>query len=104
MKKVGETETVQSDQKEETYRTNSLPLSSYLCSCKEIVFAGTNKEQSPIPHVPPTVFFLFKPLDKAKIFADKYFIGDASVNPMDLFKNYRALKDLVFETKRNPDA
>ncbi len=104
MMKKNNTDTEDQIKAGEFYRTNSLPLASYLCTCKGIDFVGINKEVSPIPHLPPTVFFLFKPFSDTKGFADKYFIGEASVNPMELFKNYRALKDLVFETKRNPNA
>ena len=100
MKKNTATETEQP----EVYRTNSLPLASYLCTCKGINFSGISKETSLLPNTAPTVFFLFKPFDGTKKLADKYFTGEATVSPMELFKNYRALKDMVFETKRNPDA
>ena len=103
MKKIIEENLEPVKVREDIYRTNSLPLASYLCTCKEISFVGINKEPSLAPHLSPTVFFLFKSFANARKFADKYFIGEATVNPMDLFKNYRALKDLVFETKRNPD-
>lgn len=81
---------------EDIYRTNSLPLASYLCSCKEDVeFVGVDKSN------PETISFKFAPSSKALSLAEDYFSGKSTANALELFKNYRVLKDLIFETKRN---
>jgi len=78
-----------------TYRTNSLPLASYLSCNKELKFNGVDKKDV------NKIYFIFETREMAQDLADLYFSGKAVVDPLELFKNYRALKDLVFETKRN---
>ena len=81
---------------DDMYRTNSLPLASFLSSREDVVeFAGVDKEN------PKTISFKFSPYKEAEKLADEYFSNKATANPLELFKNYRALKDLIFETKRN---
>lgn len=78
------------------YRTNSLPLASFLSSTDDKVkFVGVDKENT------ETISFNFKPASEAQKLADEYFSGQSLVDPLELFKNYRALKDLIFEAKRN---
>lgn len=78
-----------------TYKTNSLPLASFLSCNKKIAFKGVDKADV------NKIYFIFEPNDTAQTIADDYFSGRATVDPLELFKNYRALKDLVFETRRN---
>lgn len=78
-----------------TYKTNSLPLASFLSCDKQLTFRGVDKSDV------NKIYFIFEPNDIAQTLADNYFSGKANVNPLELFKNYRSLKDLVFETKRN---
>ena len=83
------------DESKNVYVTNSLALASFLHSKEEIKFAGVNKENARV------LTFVFKPKAKAQVLADQYFSNEALVNPLELFKNHRVLKDLIFETKRN---
>jgi hypothetical protein len=77
------------------YKTNSIQIASYLLTLDEITFEGVNKDN------PTSVFFMFTPLDKAEELVNtKYYSGKARVNPIELFKNYRLLKDMIFDAKR----
>ena len=78
-----------------TYRTNSLPLASFLSCFTTIKFHGVDKADV------NKIYFIFEPQEEAQRLADTYFERQAKVDPLELFKNYRALKDLVFETRRN---
>ena len=75
------------------YKTNSLPLASYLYSKKELEFAGLNTTD------PNKILFLFKPDKKATKLADDFFLGKDGAN--ELFKNYHTLKEMVFNVKKN---
>lgn len=77
------------------YRTNSLPLASFLSSSTSVKFKGVDASASTI------IYFLFEPQAEAQRLATEYFSGGANCDPLELFKNYRVLKDLVFEAKRN---
>lgn len=79
------------------YKTNSLPLASYLGTLDEVSFVGTDKEN------PQKIIFEFEPGDLASEEADKFFAGQVEkvIQPVDIFKNYRSMKDLVFEARRN---
>lgn len=81
----------------ERYRTNSLSLASYLETIDSVNFVGADKSD---PH---KIVFEFEPGDKAREEADKYFAGqvDKVVQPVEVFKNYRSMKDLVFDARRN---
>lgn len=79
------------------YRTNALPLASYLSCVKELDFKGVDRTE------PGRVVFIFQPYESAVALADEYFAGRAKADPLELFKNYRSLKDLVFEVKRNAE-
>jgi hypothetical protein len=83
------------NKKIDIYTTNSLPLASYLSSVDNVEFIGVNKQDT------KTIAFQFKPKETAQELADTYFAGKGEVNPLELFKNYRALKDLIFEARRN---
>jgi hypothetical protein len=78
--------------KPDIYQTNSLPLASYLCTNKKLKFIGINKND------PKRIAFLFEPNDLAQKTAAEYFAGGLA---LELFQNYRALKDQVFEVQRN---
>lgn len=78
--------------KSDVYRTNSLPLASFLCTNKKLKFIGINKDD------PKRIAFLFEPNDLAQKTATEYFGGGLA---LELFQNYRALKDQVFEVQRN---
>jgi len=76
------------------YRTKNLILASFLYTVDDLEFVGINKEDL------QSIIFIFKPHDKAAKYADDFFAGKGSVAPLDLFNSHKALKDLVFETKR----
>lgn len=76
------------------YKTSSIQLSSYLCSLDEIEFVGANQSQRDSNKL----VFIFSPADKSKMAAADYFSGRGEVAPIELFKNFRMLKDLIFET------
>ncbi len=76
-----------------TYRTNSLPIASYLCSLKTIEFEGIDESN------PESIYFLFTPKEEVKDFANKYLFGKAVVDPQLRWKNYEKLRDIVFEIK-----
>ncbi|MCX6822081.1 MAG: DUF5659 domain-containing protein [Candidatus Aenigmarchaeota archaeon] len=78
-----------------TYRTNSLPLASFLNSATSVKFQGVDTTSTSV------IYFLFEPQVEAQRLSTEYFSGRATCNPLELFKNYRVLKDLVFEAKRN---
>ena len=78
----------------DTYKTSSIQLSSYLCSREEIEFIGANKSQ----RESDKLVFVFRPADEAKMAAADYFAGRGEVTPIELFKNFRMLKDLIFES------
>jgi hypothetical protein len=75
------------------YKTSSLTLASYLRTIKELEFKGVDKID------PNKVDFMFEPADVAEKHADAFFSGKDGY--LELFKNYRALKDMIFEIKRN---
>lgn len=79
------------------YRTNALPLASYLSCIDDLEFVGVDRQE------PGRVVFIFEPYLLAVEKADDYFAGRAQVDPLELFKSYRSLKDLVFEVKRNAE-
>lgn len=83
------------DDKDKYYRTNSLPLASYLSCKKDLKFVGVNKTD------PRTILFIFEPAEIAEATADEYFAGGGSCVPLEIHQKYRSLKDLIFETKRN---
>ena len=75
------------------YKTNSLTLASYLRTIKDLEFKGVDRSN------PDKVEFTFEPESLAEKSADSFFSGkDGS---LELFKNYRVLKDMIFEIKRN---
>jgi len=78
-----------------TYKTNLLSLASYLYTKEELKFIGLDKSD------PTQIFFKFEPLDVAEAASEEYFTGDGKANPLELFKNYKVLKDMVFEVKRS---
>lgn len=80
---------------ENKYKTNSLPLASFLFCNKTVIFEGVDKNDT------NKIYFIFTPKEEAQVLADSFFSNRATVNPLELFKNHRALKDLVFETKKN---
>jgi hypothetical protein len=75
------------------YKTNSLTLASYLRTVKELEFKGVDRSN------PEKVEFVFEPDDVAEKSADDFFAGKDGY--LELFKNYRVLKDMIFEIKRN---
>ena len=77
------------------YKTNSLPLAAYLRTLTDLEFKGVDKTNF------SKVEFMFDPADKAQKCSDEYFAGTSKVNPIQLFESYRALKDLIFEIRRN---
>lgn len=79
----------------DTYKTNSLPLASFLSCHDDLKFKGVDREDI------NKIYFIFEPRITAQELSDKYFSGQSSVEPLELFKNYRVLKDLVFEARRN---
>lgn len=85
------------DEKAPVYKTNSLPLASYLSTVPDLKFVGV--DNSDIERIQ----FCYEPAETARSAADQFFSGEARVDPQDLFQNYRTLKDLVFEVKRNPN-
>jgi hypothetical protein len=77
------------------YKTNSIQIASYLLTLEEITFKGVDKTN------PTSVFFMFDPQEKAETAVNsQYYSGKARVNPIELFKNYRLLKDMIFDAKR----
>lgn len=78
-----------------TYKTNLLSLASYLYTKEDVKFIGLDKSD------PTQIFFKFEPLEAAEKISDEYFTGDGTANPLELFKNYKVLKDMVFEVKRS---
>ena len=86
------------DEKDKQYRTNSLPLASYLSCKKDLKFMGVNKTD------PRTILFIFEPVEVAEAAADEYFAGAGSCSPLEIHQHYRSLKDLIFEAKRNSQA
>lgn len=78
-----------------TYKTNLLSLASYLYTKGELKFIGLDKSD------PTQIFFKFEPMQDAEAFSDEYFTGSGQANPLELFKNYKVLKDMVFEVKRS---
>ena len=78
--------------KTDTYQTNSLPLAAYLCTNKKLKFIGIDKSN------PKRIAFIFEPNELAQKTATEYFAGGMA---LELFQNYRALKDQVFEVQRN---
>ncbi|MCG3204037.1 MAG: hypothetical protein KCHDKBKB_00740 [Elusimicrobia bacterium] len=83
---------------EKYYKTNSLPLASYLSCKKDLKFVGVNKAD------PRTILFIFEPAEAAEAAADEYFAGGGSCTPLEIHQHYRSLKDLIFEAKRNSQA
>lgn len=81
------------DDKIVQYSTNSLPLASYLKCHDEVSFVGAETDK-------PIITFVFSPQEEAKKIADAYFAG-GEVSAIQLFQEYRILKDLLFEAKRN---
>lgn len=79
----------------DTYKTNSLPLASFLSCNKNLKFNGVDKNDT------SKIYFIFETRELAQELSDLYFSGKANVDPLELFKNYRSLKDLVFEARRN---
>lgn len=78
------------------YKTNSLPLASFLYANRgKLTFEGIDKTDL------SKIYFIFAPAEDAQELATQYFTGKASADPSELFKNYRVLKDMVFENKRN---
>ena len=78
-----------------TYQTNLLSLASYLYTKADLKFIGLDKSD------PTQIFFKFEPSDAAEAASDEYFTGEGKTNPLELFKNYKVLKDMVFEVKRS---
>jgi len=83
------------EEKDKYYRTNSLPLASYLSCNKDLKFVGVNKADT------RTILFIFEPADVAEATADEYFSGQGTCSPLEIHQHYRSLKDLIFEAKRN---
>ena len=77
------------------YKTNLLSLASYLYTKEQIKFVGLDKSD------PTQVFFKFEPTEEADRLSEEYFTGGAKANPLELFKNYKVLKDMVFEVRRS---
>ena len=79
------------------YKTNSLPLASYLYACSdEITFMGVDKTDT------SNILFVFEPQEKAEELKDRFFTGKAPVeNANTLFQNYHFLKDMIFEERRS---
>ena len=77
------------------YRTNSLQLAAFLATEKGVTFTGIEKDN------PVSIAFLFEPKEKADEMTKEYFAGKSKVDALELFKNYRMLKDLLFDAKRN---
>lgn len=77
------------------YKTNSLQAASYLYSKKDLIFKGVDSTDC------TKISFLFEPFDKAQNYMNEYFSGKVEVNLLEIFQNFKALKDMVFEIKRN---
>jgi len=78
------------------YRTSSLTLASFLYSVDDVKFQGAESEEQD----KGKIFFLFEPEDQAKQLAKDFLGNKATANPFILFQSHRALKDIIFETKR----
>lgn len=82
--------------KVDTYKTNSLPLVSYLkCNDDKVEFVGVDDSD------PTKIFFLFSPVESARDLSTLFYSGKAVADPAELFKNHKVLKDMVFELKKN---
>lgn len=77
------------------YKTNNLPLASFLSCHKNVTFKGVDKNDI------NKIYFLFEPKADAEVLSDEYFSGQSRIEPLEFIKNYRVLKDLVFEARRN---
>ncbi len=79
------------------YRTNSLTLASFLYSVNDVKFQGTELDDEENGKI----YFLFEPEDQAKKLAKDFLGNRATADPFTLFQSHHALKDMIFETKRN---
>jgi len=78
-----------------SYKTNSLQVAAYLATKRGITLAGIDKANS------NSILFLFDPADKAAEATQEYYSGKSMVDASELFKNYRMLKDMLFDAKRS---
>ncbi len=77
------------------YKTHVLPLASFLYSRDEVNFIDIDRTD------PNRVDFIFEPADKALKLADKFFAGKAKADPLTLFAKYHALKNFIFDARKN---
>lgn len=70
------------------YQTSNLHLAAYLYA-SGIEFIGITKTQG-------KALFSFRNKDKAEKLINKYFSGNASVNPREFVARLNDLKDLIF--------
>ncbi|MEK7571778.1 MAG: hypothetical protein AAB553_05895 [Patescibacteria group bacterium] len=78
---------------EEIYITKNLNLAAVLCCFpSDIRFLGTEKVHNEF-------VFKFSPLKQAQTIVQKYFSGEISISPRELFARQKDLKDLIFNSR-----
>jgi hypothetical protein len=70
------------------YIVKNLNIASYLYA-SGIQFTGATK-------VNQEFFFHFAPKKRAEEYVERYFLGEAQVNPKELFARLHDLRDLIF--------
>jgi hypothetical protein len=76
----------------EIYITKNLNLAALLCCFPaDIRFLGTKKANNEF-------IFKFPPLKQAQTIVQKYFSGEISISPRELFARQKDLKDLIFNS------
>lgn len=81
------------------YKTSNLQLAAYLKTVKDIRFDGIKSAKLD----KQKRVFLFSPHGQANLEANNFYSGTATANAYELFQNFTALKDMIFESVRQEE-